>query len=120
MMFRIRQAAAWLLAILILLWTWGPVRLRPQFGHPQWERFGAYFVLGLAMALAYPRRRRWVAAGIILAAVVLEAGQMLFPGRDARLPDVLAKVAGGAFGVLLASAFSPRAGRQEDPEPDRS
>jgi VanZ family protein len=117
MMSPIRQAAAWLLAAVILLWTWGPVRLRPQFGHPQLERFSAFFALGLAMALVYPERRRWVAAGVVVAAVLLEVGQMLFPGRDAGLRDVLAKMAGGVLGVLLASAYRPSAADPQDPAP---
>ena len=52
-------ALAWLLAGAIVFWTLGPVADRPQSGHPQAERFAAFFVLAVCWALAYPRRP-WV------------------------------------------------------------
>ena len=91
---------AWSLAAAIMLMTLGPVGLRPQFGHPQLERYLAYAVLGMAFSAAYPRHRGWVALAVICGAFGLEAGQLLVPGRDARVPDALAKALGAVCGVL--------------------
>lgn len=101
--FWLRALAAWLLAGLILFWTWGPVDYRPGVGHPQLERFCAYFALAVALAAAYPARKRLIAVAVVAAAAVLEIGQDFIPGRDARAVDALAKMAGGVAGVLLAS-----------------
>jgi VanZ family protein len=93
---------AWLLAGLIVIWTWGPVGLRPGVGHPQLERFFAYFFLAVALTAAYPSRKRLIAVAVVAAAIVLEIGQAFIPGRDAGVADALAKMAGGMLGVLLA------------------
>ena len=92
---------AWTLLALVVIMTLGPVGLRPQFGHPQLERYLAYVALGAAFSIAYPRRRFWVALAVICGAFGLEAGQMLVPGRDARVPDAIAKAFGAASGVLF-------------------
>jgi VanZ family protein len=82
----------------------GPVSDRPQFGHPQGERFAAFFALGLCWAAAYPGRLWRVLGGLALAAVVLEAAQAFVPGRDPGVPDALAKVIGAAAAVALVAA----------------
>lgn len=84
----------------IVVLTWGPVGLRPQYGYPQLERFLAYLLLGVVFSVAYPRRPRWVAIGLAAAAVCLEIGQNFFPGRDAHVVDALIKVLGAVAGVL--------------------
>jgi VanZ family protein len=98
---RLALAAGWLLIGAIVVMTLGPVRLRPQYGHPQLERFAAYLALGSAFAAAYPRRRAWVTVGLSAVAVGLEIGQNFIPGRDAGVPDAIAKVLGVAAGVLV-------------------
>jgi VanZ family protein len=103
MMKRLALLAAWTLAAMVVVFTLGPVSDRPQFGHPQGERFGAFFALGLCWALAYPRRPWRVLAGLAIAAVLLEGAQALIPGRDPRLPDALAKIIGAAGGVALVA-----------------
>jgi VanZ family protein len=107
----IRMAAPWVLAGLIAFWTLGPSTDRPYVGHASAERFIAFFGLGLLLALAYPKRRLWVAAAVVLAAVLLEFGQLLAPGRDARVIDALVKMAGGITGVLIASLMARPAKR---------
>jgi hypothetical protein len=91
--------SAWASAAAIVAFTLGPVACRPQFGHPQLERFAAFFVLGVCWGAAFHRRPLRVLAGLTLGAVGLELAQALAPGRDAAAPDALAKVCGAAAGV---------------------
>jgi VanZ family protein len=107
----LRTAAPWLVAALIVFWTLGPVTDRPYVGHAQLERFAAYCLLSFLLALAYPKRRLWVALAVMLAAALLEFAQLFAPGRDARVIDAMAKMAGAATGVLLASAAARLAKR---------
>ena len=90
---------AWALAGFIVLASLGPPGWRPHLGDPQLERFGAYFLTGIAFALAYPRHPFAVAAVVAAAAIGLEFGQLVAPGRDAGVDDALAKVLGGLAGV---------------------
>jgi hypothetical protein len=93
--------AAWGLAALIVFVTLGPVSDRPQFGHPQDERFLAFLVLGMCWGATYPSRLWRVFVGVAAAAVLLEAAQALAPGRDPRVADALAKIFGAAVGVVM-------------------
>lgn len=102
------QIVAWGLAAVIVVLTLGPVGLRPQFGHPSMERFAAYLALGAAFSMAYPRHRAWVALAVVCAAFGLELGQLLVPGRDARVPDAMAKAFGAVSGVLFVIAAQGR------------
>jgi VanZ family protein len=94
----------WALAAYIVFATLGPQHLRPhlppQMG-AQVERFGAYFVLMAAFALAYPTRKPWLAVGGAVAAVLLELGQGLTPDRDPGVQDAIAKACGAVAGVLF-------------------
>jgi hypothetical protein len=101
---RIFLFTAWVLAAVVVFLTLGPVSDRPQLGHPQFERFAAFCVLGLCWAAAYANQPARVLAGLTLAAIVLEAAQALIPGRDPGLPDALAKVVGAAAGVVMIVA----------------
>ncbi len=92
----------WLVVIAILSWTLGPVRLRPQLGHPQAERFLAYFAVSLAFALGAPGRWKRAALLVAFMAVLLEVLQIFIPGRDGRVADVLVKILGAAGGALSA------------------
>jgi len=98
------QIVAWGLAAAVVVMTLGPVGLRPQFGHPSIERFAAYLAVGAAFSMAYPRRRVWVAVAVVCAAF----GQLFVPGRDARVPDALAKAFGAVCGVLYVIAAQDR------------
>jgi VanZ family protein len=101
------RIAAWSLALAILVMTLGPVGLRPQFGHPSMERFAAYLALGGAFSLGYPRHRAWVCLGVVCTAMGLEMGQLLVPGRDARVGDALVKVFGAVTGVIFVTRARP-------------
>ena len=108
------QIVAWSLAAAIVVMTLGPVGLRPQFGHPSMERFAAYLAVGAAFSVAYPRRRVWVAVAVVCAAFGLEFGQLFVPGRDARVPDAMAKAFGAVSGVLFVIAAQGRLGPAVD------
>jgi hypothetical protein len=97
------RIVAWSLAVAIVVMTLGPVGLRPQFGHPSLERFAAYITLGGLFSLAYPRHRAWVALAVVCGALGLEMGQLLVPGRDARLADAMVKATGAVSGVLFVT-----------------
>lgn len=95
---------AWALAVLVVVFTLGPLSDRPQFGHPQIERFLAFLMLGLCWAAAYPARPWRVLISLVAAAILLEAAQGLVPGRDPGAPDALAKIAGATTAVSLLAA----------------
>jgi VanZ family protein len=95
---------AWSLAAAIVVMTLGPVGLRPQFGHASLERFAAYMALGGVFSIGYPRHRIWVALAVVFTALGLEIGQLLVPGRDARVSDALVKTIGAVCGVFLVTA----------------
>jgi len=100
------RIAAWSLAIAIVVMTLGPVGLRPQLGHPSLERFAAYLAVGGAFSVGYPRHRAWVALAVVCGAMGLEMGQLLVPGRDARVGDALVKAFGAVSGVLFVTGAS--------------
>lgn len=81
-----------------------PPGLRPHLASADQERFGAYFLLGVCMALAFPRRANVVVFAVAAIACGLEAGQLLVPGRDAVFSDACVKAMGGLWGVFVAQA----------------
>ncbi|WEX74934.1 VanZ family protein [Sinorhizobium numidicum] len=92
---------AWLLLGLIAYSTLSPLDMRPRMG--AWvhvERFGAFGLLGLLFATAYPRRFLLVLAVVMATAIGLELLQMLSTDRHARLVDIAVKAIGGACGVV--------------------
>ncbi|MBB2200664.1 VanZ family protein [Gluconacetobacter tumulisoli] len=105
-MVRFFQIAAAGLALFIVFVTLGPLSDRPGTGHPQAERFAAYFILGAFFSLAYPRHRLWVAIGVVAGSIALELGQLAVPGRDAGVPDAIAKALGGMMGIAAISAMA--------------
>lgn len=99
------RLAAWCLLGLIVIATLSPIDLRPETGAAPWlERFCAYLAMAGAFAVGYPNRVRWIAVGVVLAAVLLEMGQNLSPTRHGRPLDALEKAAGGLAGVAAGAA----------------
>jgi hypothetical protein len=78
-----------------------PIGMRPHFAPADLERFGAYFVLGLIVSRAAPRRALGVIAFLITLAFGLEAAQLFIPGRDGRFTDACVKATGGVVGAQL-------------------
>jgi VanZ family protein len=109
---------AWALVCFIVFATWGPQSLRPHLGDAQLERFGAYFVTAGAFVFAYLRRPWTIAVAAVAVAVLLEVGQLFIPGRDAGVPDAIAKALGGLSGAAVAAAAA-RIWKQFVPESAR-
>ena len=100
---RIALVLGWLAVAVIVYSTLSPIHLRPRTGHPDFERFAAFFLAGACFAVAYPHQRRLVSAAIVGGACVLEAAQLLVPGRDAHIHDAAIKALGGVVGLTLAA-----------------
>lgn len=98
---------AWLLFTVIAYSTMSPLDLRPRIGHlVHLERFGAFGLLGLLFAIAYPRWIGRVLVLVLATAVGFELLQMVSADRHARVTDVAVKLAGGACGVLAGWIFT--------------
>jgi VanZ family protein len=99
---KLLRVIAWSGLFLVALASLAPVEFRPETTFPvSIERFGAFAVIGLAFALAYPRRF-WLAVSIAIgSALMLEVLQAVDPSRHARAVDALVKVAGGAAGLMF-------------------
>ena len=96
-----RHLAAWLLLAATAFVTLAPASWRPETAMPaQVERFITFALIGAAFSIAYPRRPWLVALMVLGAAVAFEAMQLLVETRHAGLRDVIAKLAGGGFGLL--------------------
>ncbi|MCO6049108.1 VanZ family protein [Mesorhizobium sp. RP14(2022)] len=99
------QLAAWCLLALVAAVTIGPIGLRPHVGPVGIERSLAFLLLGIAFALAYPRRP-WLAVLVVAAgAGILEGLQTLVPERHGQWSDLGVKIAGGLVGVMLAQGL---------------
>jgi len=96
---RISAIAGWLTLAVIVYATLSPIEARPVLAFPQFERFAAFALLGLAFGFAYPSRRLLVVAIVVGSAVTLEALQLLTPDRHGRIFDALVKAAGGLCGI---------------------
>ena len=93
---------AWLVLIGLAAATLVPLELRPHSSlSPQVERFLAFALAGLCLALAYPRRPILIIVAIVVTALGLEAAQFLAISRHPGVPDLFAKLAGGGAGLVL-------------------
>jgi VanZ family protein len=119
MLHKMIAVAAWACLVFITYATLSSIEARPELIAAGFykafltvvERFGAYAVLGLLFCLAYPRHINFVCALVFGSAVILELLQIYIPDRDARVIDVIEKLAGGTAGILLGditqSVFQP-------------
>ncbi|MET3754973.1 VanZ family protein [Rhizobium binae] len=101
MIFKFAKPLAWLLLALILFVTVSPLGLRPHtVTTVDTDRGGAYVLLGLTFALAYPRQWKLVAVLLIAGAAAIEYLQYFAPTRHPRLHDAGVKAMGAALGLL--------------------
>ena len=92
------------LALAVIVFsTLSPLSLRPKTGYPDLERFVAFFLVAACFAVAFPRRAWMVLVAVVLGAALLEAAQLLVPGRDAHVHDAAVKAAGGVLGLMAAT-----------------
>ncbi len=96
------RLTAWALFGAIVFMTLGPLNLRPRSDLPvNLERMAAFSLVGLAFALAYPRRIWWAVAFVLVSAIGLEALQHLTSDRHGREMDAAAKLAGAGLGLTI-------------------
>ena len=109
------RIVAWLLLAGLIFATLSPINLRPVSPLPtQLERALALAVVGFAFVLAYPRRL-WVVVLLVLGStLLLELLQVLSPSRHGRVIDVLVKLAGGGFGIVIGTLVEHRWGSRRD------
>lgn len=112
----ILKIGAWALAGAIMVMTLGPISERPQFGHPQLERFTAFLTLALLWSASYRGRLMQVLIGLASGAVLLELAQALTPYRDPGVRDVFAKIAGAAVGTGIVGLLRKFRTHQKHPE----
>jgi VanZ family protein len=102
MTYKLTAIAAWTVLGFIAYVTLSPLSFRPIVADSNSERFFAYALTGLLLALAYPRRLLFVVSFVVIGASVLEILQLATPDRHARIADTLVKIAGGVAGILVA------------------
>jgi VanZ family protein len=98
---------SWLGLLGITILSLVPLKLRPHiFAVSQFEHVGAYFITGVALALAFRTRTALVAICISLSllAAALEVAQLWIPGRNARLIDWVASSSGAWAGIAVVLA----------------
>lgn len=89
----------------IMVLTLVPARWRPSTTLPHdVEHFAVFLLLGVAFGLAYPARRGTLLLCAIGFASLVEAIQIVVPGRHARVSDLIVDALGGCLGILLAVA----------------
>lgn len=103
---RVSNIAGWLTLAFAVYATLSPINARPVLTAPHLEHFATFALVGLAFALAYPRRVLLVVLTVVGAAVGLEALQLLTPDRHARVADALVKALGGVCGISAGQLAS--------------
>ena len=102
---KVSSVAGWLWLGFIAYATLSPIGERPRLFDIETEltiaveRFGAYGLLGLLLGVAYAHRLMLVVCVILVSSIGFELLQLLVPGRDAGVIDVIEKLAGGIAGV---------------------
>jgi hypothetical protein len=99
MIHRVLAAVGWASLAFIAYATLCPLGSRPELTDVHFEHLGAFAVLGLVFALAYPRHLGVVVLIVIGSALTLELLQLLTPDRHGRVIDASIKAAGGLMGV---------------------
>jgi hypothetical protein len=100
-MIRFSRTAALALLAIIVFATLSPIQMRPHIADANLERGLAYVLLGLAIAIGFPKRLYQVAIFVICTAGVLEMLQIIDPGRHARFLDAFLKASAGIAGIAL-------------------
>jgi len=103
----------WLVLAYIAVVTLSPIAFRPEtpFGADA-ERFVGFVGVSVNLMVAYPAHRlRW-AAGLVIAAALLEASQNLVGGRHGRVTDFEVKACGILCGSLLGFILERLASRR--------
>jgi VanZ family protein len=106
------RAAAWILAIAILVLSLVPSGLRPDTDLPHYpEHFLIFFMTGCAFGLGYSRTLGRLAMLLVLFAGLVEIAQLFESSRHARVSDFLIDTFAlwvGLIGAALSTQFWAR------------
>ena|ERR1700722_17922193 len=98
--------AAWAVLCFVAYATLSPIEARPTLStSPSFEHLVAFATLGLLFCVAYPRHTVFVCVIVLGSAVLLEVAQLITPDRHGRILDAIAKMTGGAFGIVAGRAI---------------
>jgi VanZ family protein len=108
------RAAAWLLALAIVVLSLSPPSLRPitALGHG-FEHVLIFLITGTAFGFGYPGRVQFLATALVAFAATIEVAQNWVPGRHARASDFLLDAGASCVGIGLAYALSKFRARHE-------
>lgn len=113
----LRTGAAVLIAAVVFA-TLGPPRYRPHSPLGQdGEHALAFVLVGLAVGLAFPKRKLFVAAVSVILIGVLELLQLWAPGRHARLEDFIVDAVTACIGLAGAAMIGWLVTRWRGSEP---
>jgi VanZ family protein len=103
-------AVAGVIALLITIFaTLSPIELRPTTDlGVGGEHILAFAAIALCFGVAFPKRIGTVVLVMLALAICLEFGQVLVPGRHARVIDVVTRLFGSGVGLAIAWAISRR------------
>lgn len=106
---RLLPLVAWAALVYVAFVTLSPIEARPVVvARPGFEHLAAFGVIAVLFCLAYPRHTLLVVALLLGFVVLLEALQLLVPGRHGRIADAMQKwigVAGGAAAAYLVNRW---------------
>ena len=107
----VARALAFLALLLIATATLVPIDLRPHLADGRVERLAAFVLLGMLLALGFPRRLGLVLVFVVATAAVLELIQIVDPTRHAEWIDFAIKAAGGLVGAAIGAGAPRKPGR---------
>jgi hypothetical protein len=99
---RLVTIAAWVVLAAIVFAPGVPLDMRPESGLPAgYERFGAFALMGLLFALAYPRRLGLLIVLMLGVSLGLEGLQAIAVQRHPRIDDAQIKLVGALAGLAV-------------------
>jgi VanZ family protein len=104
---RLCRLAGWLLLAIITVLSVVPPGYRPVTPAPHdVEHMSIFVPAGLAFGLGYERGRLVQVIALITFSAVIEASQLVIPGRHARLSDFIVNALSISIGVGMAALIA--------------
>ena len=102
----VARALSWPLFAIAVFLTLAPPAFRPATGlQRQLEHFLAFFLLGLLFGTGYRHNRFAMACLGVMITALLEALQLLVPGRHAYFSDFAANTVGTCVGFFVSASL---------------
>jgi VanZ family protein len=113
---KICRAAAWLLALAIVVLSLVPPSYRPitEASH-NLEHLAIFLATGFAFGVAYPDKPFALAIGLVIFCGAIELAQRWVPERHARLRDFVVDAAAVCIGLGVASVATRFSGYKRRP-----